>query len=248
MTIEKISYKIIFLLCFAVFTSCIQTKTLVTNPDEALTRVKPPLYCGTFSSYVNYGKGNSITYNDSISQISNLIYDSLLKHNFKKIKFNKNEFVTDSNDAVLLSREFMSLIDYANKNESIRKYGNSNLLERLTKNYDEERFMFMVPTGYTRSMSNLRELGKKQRDVRNTMAIVGSAMATALSGGTALYLFIPLGGRIHAQGSNCHILVYNKITNQITFYRQQFFTLDNVRPLERKYLKKQTQYLLKEYL
>ncbi|MCC6371838.1 MAG: hypothetical protein IT236_12590 [Bacteroidia bacterium] len=248
MTKEKHILVCFIILILSFSTSCIQTKTLVTNPDEALTRVKAPLYCGTFSSYVNYGKDNSVTFNDSISRLSNLIYDSIIRQNFKKIPRLKLDFVSDSAEAVLLSKEFVNLIEHANKNESIKKYNLSNILDRLTQNYEEERFMFMVPTGYTRSLANMRELGKKQRDTRTVFAIIGSAMATALSGGTAIYLFIPTGGRIHAQGSNCHLMVYNKTTKQITFYRQQFFTWDNVRPLEKKYLKKQAQYLLKEYL
>jgi hypothetical protein len=245
---EKIAHKLFLMLGLIFIASCIQTKTLVTNPDEALMRVKPPLYCGTFSSYVNYGKDNTVTFNDSISRISNLIYDSIVRQNFKRLPHIKQEFVTDSNDAVLLSNEFVNLINYAVKNESIKKYALSNVLERLTLGYKEERFMFMVPTGYTRSLRNMRELGKKKQDTQTAIAIIGSVMATALSGGTAAYLFIPMGASIRAQGSNCHLMVYNKTNKQITFYRQQFFTWDNVSLMERKYLKKQTEYLLKEYL
>lgn len=232
------------------FFSCIQTRVYTIN-HTTLSDIKSPLYCGTFSSYVYYDYNNQAVYNDSLTQIGNKVYDSIVRQRFRKIEFASTKIVSDSSTAALLSNELLSVVNYAVKNEKIKNYKVSEVFQTVTKNYANSHFLFLVPTGYIRSKESFKKEKKEHHSYTTEAAIasiVGSIFASAITGGVYAFIFIPKGQIIKKQGSNCHLIVYDKQKNEISFYRQQFFTNSNTAPLERKHLKNQVEYILKEYL
>ncbi len=236
-------------LCLLV-ASCIQTKTLPSEPDEDVSRINAPIYCGTFSSYISYGKNNKITFNDSITHLSNLIFDSIVRSSFHKLPRLEHAFVNDTADARLMSTDFVNIINQAVKHESIKNYRVNDVFYRLTEHYNFERFLFLIPTGYTRTALNLSQTNKIKQDYQTAFQIIGAgiALASLITTGNINRIYFPTKQRIHAQGSNCYVLIYNKSKREITFYRQQFFIGKNIYLMQRKYLKKRAEYLLKEYL
>ena len=251
----KCHYKICFyflLIATSLFhSSCYETKTLLSNPNEALYRIKQPVYCGTFSSFVYYDKSNKVIFNDSLSHLSNVLYDSIIRHNFKRIPFVGKNFIKDTSEAVLLSLEFLNVVNQAEKNQSIKNYKVSDILSKLTASSTEDYFLFFVPTGYNRSWENIVKLKREQNYATNELQIasaIGSALASALTGGIFIFMFTPQGQAIHEQGANCHAILYKKSSNEITFYRRLYTNTSSNNHLNRKELKKQVQYSLKEYL
>ena len=233
-----------------IFASCMQTKTLVTEPDEDLSRIKAPVYCGTYSSFITYGKNNVTLFNDSTSRMSNLICDSIAKSALKKLPYLKNNFVSDTADAKLMARDFVEIINLAIQKESIKKFRANEVFVRLTDKLNYDRFLFLVPTGYTRTGANLKQLYEQQYKQQNLLSLIGAGIAVAslINLNSVNFIYFPTGQNIHAQGSNVYALIYTKSSGKFTFYRQQFFMWEQIHPMQRKYLKKQIEYLLKEYL
>jgi len=250
MKANNIACFVSFVFLFLLVSSCIQTKTLPSEPDEDVSRIKAPIYCGTFSSYISYGKNNQITYNDSVTQLSNLIFDSIVRTAFHKLPRLEHPFVKDTTDARLMSTDFVNIINQAVKHESIKNYRVNEVFYRLTEHYNDERFLFLIPTGYTRTALHLLESNKKRQDSKSSLQIIGEgiALASLSTTGNINRVYFPTKQRIHAQGSNCYVLIYNKSKREMTFYRQQFFIGKNIYLMQRKYLKKRAEYLLKEYL
>lgn len=230
--------------------SCIQTKTYTTD-QVGLDQIRTPLYCGTYSSYVYYDNNNKPIFNDSLTLVGNKVYDSIVRRRFRKIEFPKTNLISDTATAALLSKELLSIVSHATLNEKIRNYSASDIFKTITQDQKNSHYLFLVPTGYTRSWGSVKKEILQNRAYTNEIAIatvVGSVFATALTGGAGAFLFIPMGKKISKQGSNCHLIVYDKQKNEVSFYRQQFFTYGETAPLQRKHLKNQVEYILKEYL
>lgn len=230
--------------------SCIQTKTYTTN-QVGLDQIKTPMYCGTYSSYVYYDNNNTPIFNDSLTLVGNKVYDSIVRRRFRKIEFPKSNLISDTVTAAQLSKELLSIVGYATKNEKIRSYNASTIFKTITEGQKNTHYLFLVPTGYTRSWGSFKKEMLENRVYTNEIAIatvVGAVFATALTGGAGAFLFIPMGKKISKQGSNCHLIVYDKQKNEISLYRQQFFNYPEAQPLPRKQLKNQVEYILKEYL
>lgn len=250
MVVRSVIRSICFLSLLLIFFSCIQTKTYTTD-QVGLDLIKSPLYCGTYSSYVNYDDSNTALFNDSLTMVGNKVYDSIVRKRFRRIEFPKTNIISDTSTAALLSKELLSIVNYAAGNEKIRNYTISDVFRTVTQDHKNSHFLFLVPTGYTRTKGSIKKERKENRGYTTDMAIasiVGSVFATALTGGAGVFLFIPRGQKINKQGSNCHLIVYDKQKNEISFYRQQFFTYGETAPLQRKHLKNQVEYILKEYL
>lgn len=233
-------------------TSCVQTKTLVADPNVQLLNIKNPVYCGTFSSFVLYDKNNLVRFNDSLTRLGNRLYDSIIRSRIKRFQFVQQPFLNDTADARLLTFEFTQLITKAEKDQSIKGFQAGSIFAKLTQNDAHDQFLFFIPTGYQRSAANFKEMRKQQGAQIGPNAqmafVVGSLLATAFTGNVMFFIFKPNNSALQAMGSNCHILVYTKSLNRVSLYRQQFFASKNVIPLEKRYLKKQVEYLLKEYL
>ncbi len=246
---SRIHYLVIGLICL-ITNACMQTKTLLTEPDEDLSRIKAPVYCGTYSSFITYGKNNFTLFNDSTSRLSNLICDSILKSSLKKLPRLNTNFVSDSADARLMARDFVEIINLAIQKESIKKFRANEVFARLTDKLNYDKFLFLVPTGYTRTGANLVQMYEQQYKKQNLLNIIGAGIAVAslVNLSSVNFIYFPTGQNIHAQGSNLYALIYTKSSGRFTFYRQQFFMWEQIHPMQRKYLKKQIEYLLKEYL
>lgn len=233
-----------------VLSACIQTKTYTTN-QVGLESMGTPMYCGTFSSYVYYTSNDSVLVNDSLTTVANRIYDSIIRRRLRKVEFAKKIDVSEEQIAKELSMNLLTIINYAGKNNKIRNCNITDVFKKITQPFSNNYFIFFVPTGYTRSKQNyykLKEEREKKQATYAAASVIGTFFAMALTGGVGLVAFVPTGTPVKEQGSNCHLIVYDKKNNEIEFYRQQFFTIEGHPPLERKYIKSQVEYIFKEYL
>lgn len=241
----------LFLLVLAV-AACVQTKTLVADADVNLVNIKQPLYCGTYSSFVYYDKNQVTRFNDSLTGLGNRLYDSIIRRRIKRLSFASQPLPHDTSEARALIVEFTQIIAHAEKSQSIRGFQAGAIFEKVTRESSNDQFLFFIPTGYQRSAANFKEVKKQQGNhlgPNAQMAVfMGSLLATAFTGNVVFYVFKANNSGPSAMGSNCHIILYTKSLNRVSLYRQQFFANKNVGPLERRYLTKQVEYLLKEYL
>jgi hypothetical protein len=165
---------------------------------------------------------------------------------FRKIPKPVSPPIPDSAQAKAMGIDFLAIINKALQHQSIKNYRCGESFAKLTAPYNAEHFLFLIPCGYTRMAENPKQPPKAVTPAQ----IVGTHLAsTKLSDdSTANFMFFPNGQQMHAQESNIYALIYHKSSGRFTWYRQQFFLKEKIHPMQRKYLKKQLDYLLKEYL
>ena len=248
---SKIKVLLLFVSVFSA--SCIETKTFVKTSDDHLSRLgTPPTYYGAFSSFIYFNnEGNGVT-SDSLTLLGNKLFDSIVKKNFKKVPKLQKDFLNDTLNGQRLALELINLIGFANENGSIRQYQpSSDILSKLTNDFQGDNFAFIVPAGYVRSPLNYsKERSKRPLDERKNIGIsAGLAVASLLlSGGKTVFIsYNTHKNKIKKYGSSCHLIVYSRDRNEIIFYRQQYFN-GTIKPIDQKKVKKQLEYLLKEYL
>ena len=242
---SKIPY-LIFGALLLFFSGCMQTKTLLSEPDIQLSNMSPPLYCGSFASYVQYDLNNQFIYNDSVSSLCSMLCNKAVKSGIRKLPQLNKAFVNDSNDAKLVAKDILEILNLAIQKESIKKFRAGEVFAKLCADLPYDNFLFLIPTGYTRTTKQTKSASMSNKP-ENVIARF-LAQNKPENTNNANFIYFPGGQNIHPQGSNIYVLIYRKSEGKFIFYRQQFYLNEKIHTMQIKYIKKQLEYLLKEYL
>jgi hypothetical protein len=223
---------LLMLLCFFTnsFAQLIQTRSY--NTGKAFDELPRTDYMGTFSAIYFLQEDKSVQIDNELSLHSVYINDSVIKKRVKKINFSGG-LISDSIMVLKLRAQLLDVISYAKKNETIKGYKPDSVFYTAGKNSATQYNLYFVSAGFIKD--SVLHKKAKQLALRRNILLGAVNVVSAITIG---YIFVPVMGRntsgpaipgidekkITASAAlSGFVIVYDKKSNQVCFFREQFF-------------------------